>query len=258
MGLYRIAVPVMVGLFLGMVVMIELGRQVGIRHRRRTGENANAGIGTVEGSVFGLLGLLLAFTFSGAASRFDARRDLIVQEANDIGTAYLRVDLLPAEAQPALRASFREYIATRLAIYRLAEDTVAAKREIAHAAELQAKIWRQAQAAAQAAPSTAPMMLVTPALNAMFDIASTRNMAVRAHPPMVIFLLLGVLTLIGGLFAGYGMSADATRKWLHTIGFAVIMAATVYVILDFEFPRLGLIRVDAYDQALVEVQNSMQ
>jgi hypothetical protein len=258
MGLYRMAVPAMVGLFLGMLVMLELGRQVGARNRRRVGEGANAGIGTVEGSVFGLLGLLLAFTFSGAASRFDARRDLIVQEANDIGTAYLRLDLLPADAQPALRANFREYIATRLAIFRSAEDTVAAKREMARAVELQADIWRQALVATQAAPSTAPAMLLIPALNAMFDIASTRNMAVRAHPPSVVYLLLGVLTLVGGLFAGYGMSADETRKWLHTVGFAVIMAATVYVILDFEFPRLGLIRVDAYDQALVEVQNGMK
>jgi cell division protein FtsW (lipid II flippase) len=112
--------------------------------------------------------------------------------------------------------------------------------------------------AAQAAPSPQAVMLVVPALNAMFDIAATRNMAVRAHPPLIVYLLLGMLVLIGALFAGYGMSADATRRWLHTVGFALIMATTVYIILDYEFPRLGMIRVDAFDQALVEVQNSMK
>jgi len=70
-------------------------------------EGARAGAGAVEGSVFGLLGLLIAFTFSGAAFRFDARRQLAVEETNAIGTAYLRLDLLPADKQPALRDSFR-------------------------------------------------------------------------------------------------------------------------------------------------------
>lgn len=258
MSLFEMSVPVLVAMLFGTLVMLEVGRRAGARRRRLAGDGASAGLGAVDGAVFGLLGLLLAFTFSGAASRFDTRRALIVQEANDIGTAYLRLDLLPAEAQPRLREAFREYIAARLATYRLVKDTTAALREMARAADLQADIWGQAIAAAQGAPSPQVVMLVVPALNAMFDIASTRNMAIRAHPPTIIYLLLGVLVLVGALFAGYGMSADATRKWLHTIGFAVIMAATAYIILDFEFPRLGLIRVDDFDQALVAVQNSMK
>lgn len=260
MSLFEMSVPILVGLFFGTLAMLEVGRRAGARRRRLAGDGASAGLGAIEGAVFGLLGLLLAFTFSGAASRFDARRELIVQEANDIGTAYLRLDLLPAEAQPRLREAFREYVAARLATYRLAMDTTAALREIARAADLQAVIRRQAIAAGQGAPSPQAVMLLVPALNAMFDIASTRNMAVRAHPPRIIYLLLGVLVLVlvGALFAGYGMSADPARKALHTIGFAVIMAATFYIILDFEFPRLGLIRVDDFDQALVTVQKGMQ
>lgn len=258
MSLFEMSVPILVGLFFGTLVMLEVGRWAGARRRRLAGEGASVGLGAVEGAVFGLLGLLLAFTFSGAATRFDTRRELIVQEANDIGTAYLRLDLLPAEAQPGLREAFREYVAARLATYRLAKDTTAALREMARATDLQADIWRQAIAAAPGASSPQAVMLLVPALNAMFDIASTRNMAIRAHPPMIIYLLLGVLVLVGALFAGYAMSADSDRKVLHTIGFAVIMAATFYIILDFEFPRLGLIRVDDFDQALVIVQNGMK
>jgi hypothetical protein len=258
MSLFRLAIPAMLGLFFGTLLMLDLGRRLGAWHRRRAGEGASAGLGAVEGAAFGLLGLLLAFTFSGAAARFEGRRDLIMQEANDIGTAYLRLDLLPAEAQPALRADFREYVAARLAAFRLAHDTSAAFRELARASELQGKIWQKAVAAAPAAPSASPTMLLIPALNAMFDIAATRNMAIYAHPPSVIFVLLGVLILVGALLAGYGMAVDATRKWLHTLGFALIMAMTFYVILDFEYPRLGFIQVGAFDQALVEVQKGMQ
>src|SRR5512143_443438 len=95
------------GLFVGMILLLELGRRLGRRRQGKHEEGARAGLGAVEGAVFALLGLLIAFTFSGAASRFDARRELIVREANAIGTAWLRLSLLPADAQPGLRVLFR-------------------------------------------------------------------------------------------------------------------------------------------------------
>jgi hypothetical protein len=104
------------GLFLALVACLEIGRRVGVRRAARDGEAARAGAGVVEGAVFALLGLLVAFTFSGAAARFDQRRALIVEEANAIGTAYLRLDLLPAAAREELRESFRRYVDARLAV----------------------------------------------------------------------------------------------------------------------------------------------
>ena len=84
------------GLFLGMLLFLEIGRRIAIRRMKEDAGAAGEGIGAVDGAVFALLGLLIAFTFSGASSRFDTRRQLIVEETNAIGTAYLRVDLLPA------------------------------------------------------------------------------------------------------------------------------------------------------------------
>ena len=83
----------------GMLLAIEVGRRIGRRRIASLGDAPSPGVGPVEGAVFGLLGLLIAFTFSGAASRFDARRQLIVEETNNIGTAYLRLDLLPSDAR---------------------------------------------------------------------------------------------------------------------------------------------------------------
>ena len=105
-----VALLLVIGLFFGMLVLLEVGRRIGIRRLAKDPEGAEAGVGTVEGAVFALLGLLIAFTFSGAASRFDTRRQLIIEETNDIGTAYLRLDLLSAEAQPGLREKFRQYV----------------------------------------------------------------------------------------------------------------------------------------------------
>ncbi|HZD48224.1 MAG TPA: hypothetical protein VE178_05700, partial [Silvibacterium sp.] len=86
------------------VAFIECGRRIRLRSKD---ENASKGIGVIDGAVFGLMGLLLAFSFSGAEARFEVRRQLIVQETNAIGTAYLRVDLLPEAAQPQIRDDFR-------------------------------------------------------------------------------------------------------------------------------------------------------
>jgi len=104
-----------VGLFVGVLAFLELGRRIG---RRRIASGGEAGFGAVESAVFGLMGLLIAFTFSGAAGRFDARRDLVTREANAIGTAWLRIDLVPGEAQAKLRDLFRRYLDSRLATYR--------------------------------------------------------------------------------------------------------------------------------------------
>ena len=243
------------GLFVGMILLLEMGRRLGRRRQGRDEEGARAGLGAVEGAVFALLGLLIAFTFSGAASRFDARRQLIVQEANATGTAWLRLDLLPSNAQPELRDLFRRYLDLRLAAYRKMPDIEAAREELSRANALQGEIWNKAVAACQESPNPLKAQLIPP-LNEMFDLATTRTMATRMHPPAIIFVMLGILALTSSLLAGYAMAGGKTRSWIHVVGFALIMATTVYVILDLEFPRLGIIRIDPFDQVLVELRKS--
>lgn len=248
-----------VGLFLGMLILAEVGRRIGIRRLAQDPEGAEAGVGVVDGAVFALLGLLIAFTFSGAAARFDARRQLIVEETNDIGTAYLRLDLLPVDAQPKLREKFRQYIDARLELYRKLPNITAATEELVKANNLQGEIWRQA-VAASAAPGASPAapMLLLNALNTMIDITTTRTMALQMHPPTVIFAMLFGLALASSLLVGYGMAASKQRNWLHTLGLAFAMAAAVFVILDIEYPRVGFIRVDAFDRALAELRAGMK
>ncbi len=134
-------------LFLGMPVVTEWGRRVGVRQRAGIMAGGAAGVTAVEAAIFALLGLLIAFTFQGAAGRFDVRRGLIVQEANNIGTAWLRIDLLPASAQPGMRALFRQYLDSRLETYRKIPDLAAVQNELARTAQLQDQIWKAALAA---------------------------------------------------------------------------------------------------------------
>jgi hypothetical protein len=101
-------------------------------------------------------------------------------------------------------------------------------------------------------------MLLLPALNEMIDITTTRAVANQNHPPLVVFLLLCGLSLVGALLVGYSTSTDKDRNWFHTVVFAAFLSLTVYVIVDIEFPRLGLIRVDAADQVLRDLRKTRQ
>ena len=100
-------------------------------------------------------------------------------------------------------------------------------------------------------------MLMMPALNAMFDITTVRVMATQMHPPMIVYAMLVGLALASGLLAGYQSSGEKRVDWAHAVVFAGIVAVTVYVILDIEYPRIGWVRIDAIDQVLVSVRASM-
>lgn len=245
-------------LFVSMLALLEIGRYFGLRRRPNESEGERGSLGTIEGAVFALFGLLMAFTFSGAASRFNEKRMLIAEEANTIGTAYLRLQLVPEE-EPKLQKLFRQYVDSRLETYRRLPNMKAAGLEMAHAKAIQEEIWAEAVAATRRPSSdAAAAWLLLPALNSMIDITTTRTMALQMHPPRIIYALLFGLGLICSLLAGYRMSASQRRSWLHILGFTTITVIIVYVMLDAEYPRTGLIRLETADQALVAVRKDMK
>jgi len=246
-------------LFAGMLIMLEAGRRLGLRRRAHESEGERGSLGTIEGAVFALFGLVVAFTFSGAASRFNEKRALIAEEANCIETAYLRLHLLSQNAQPELKELFRRYLDSRLETYRRLPDMDAAELEVARTKALQGDIWAKAISATTLRDSHVDAgKLLLPALNAMIDITTTRWMAIQTHPPTIIYTLLFILGLICSLLAGYRMAVGQRRSWLHILSFALIAVIVIYVIVDVEYPRTGLIRLETFDQVLVDVRANMK
>ena len=241
-----------------LLAAMDVGRRLRVAQPDLIPDSSGGAFSSVEGAVFGLLGLLVAFTFAGAAQRFEGRRQLVVQEANAIGTAYLRLDVLPPAAQPQLRELVREYVDARLAVYAASADLARARAELDRVAVLQQKIWTQAVAATQAAPTPAPQIVVLPALNEMFDVANARYLATRMHVPLLLMILLAALSLASALLAGYLLAGNPKKTYFHTLTFALGLAVALYVIVDYEFPRIGLIRMNALDQAIVDVRATMQ
>jgi hypothetical protein len=242
-----------VALFIGLVVCLEIGFRLGAR-RIKTLPNAHEGFGAIEGAVFGLFGLLLSLSFFGAASRLDARRQLIVQEANAIASAYMRVDLLPNAEQPEVRRLFREYLDERVRISEMSNEE-AVLSETHKSAKLQQAIWSRAiSATKEGAPGAA---LLIPAVNQMIEVASAKAIAVQTHLPELVFYFLIAAALVSGLVAGFGM-ARGQRNWVSVLAYASVVTVTMYVTIDMEYPRAGLIRIGAADLALTTLRDSIR
>ena len=244
-------------LFLGILLSLEIGRRLPRRQLEEETERERVVRNTLEGAIYALLGLMIAFTFSGAASRFEERRSLTVQEANAIGTAYLRLDLLPTASQPSLREKFRQYTAARLAAYEALPDAAAFAAQAAQAVALQTGIWTDANLALKDTQPSASMLLL-PALNDMIDITSTRDIMLNAHTPAIVMAALLLLAAVCALLAGSGFAGRRSGLSLHTLGFAFVLASTLYIIFDLDYPRAGLIQLDFADQALRDLLNSMK
>lgn len=258
MNLAILASLAALGLFGLMLLFSEVGRRIGVARLASDPDGLAKGASAAEAAVFALLGLLIAFTFSGAASRFEDRRELVSRETEAIGTAFLRIDLLPEESRRPLRDLFRSYLDARILAYSDVSNTAQLARNLAASAELQSRIWAAAVSACnQPAAAASACMLLLPALNQMFDITTARVTAMMNHPPAVMFYLLAVLTLIGALLIGYSTSVNQRRAWLHPLMYALSLCVTFYLILDLEYPRRGLIRVDAADQLLIDLRRSL-
>jgi len=238
------------GLFGGLLLAVEIGYRLGAR--RRVPEDELAHLGAAQGAALGLLGLLLGFAFAGATSRFIDRGDIIVREANAIGTAYLRADLMDDRDRDALKALLREYTEHRLALFREihAEPGAALARTIAAD---QIRIWSVAANAVRPAPHLAVPVLAP--INEIFDAYAERNAATRRHlPTMVLVLLMACATLALGI-VGYNGGLSARRRNATSITLAVLIAAALWVTIDMDYPRAGVVSLS--DASLVDALIAM-
>lgn len=244
------------GLALAFFLLLLLAMNIGKRLGQGGDERSRSGSAAVEASVFALLGLLIAFTFSGAAQRMAERRNILVQEVNAIGTAWLRIDMLAAPAQPALREAFRRYVDERISYYQHVTDLDARDAIAAKVSVLQKQIW---QGSIRAANDSVPPFAASyiNAVNEMFDVATTQSVAQKVHPPVMAYLFLGLLALVSAGLVGMNLAAANRSGWMHQVVYALVMTSALYIIIDFEFPRIGTIRIDQSDALLLSQRQAM-
>lgn len=245
--------------------LLRLGRRFGKRYLADQGAHSLAGLNVVEGAVFALMGLLLAFSINGALQRFDERRLLIEQEATAIATAADRIDLMEASVRGRLRDKLAAYLEARLALFHgnidfslAQESAVYDDALLRRVRERRQELWQEAASQCPFGISNTGCALFLPALNSAFDAAMLRRGASERHPPQMIFVMLFSLALGASLLAGFSMAAAKSSSIMHALTFAAAISVTLYIITDIEFPRLGLIRVDYFDHFLVEALETIR
>ena len=248
------AVPLWAVFLLSVIAMLAAadgGYRLGAYRRARSEDEKEGPVGAMVGSTLGLLAFLLAFTFNMAATRLDTRRALLQQEANAIGTTYLRAATLP-ERGNEIRALLREYTDLRIEVARTLDIAPALRRS----EEIQGVLWADAARMAQAQPQSIAVGLFIQTLNDVIDIQAMRLTALGARVPAGIWLTLGMLSMIAFAGTGYHAGLSRTRRSpasiAFTIGFAVVLAVTV----DLDRPFEGWLRTS--QQPMIDARRGMQ
>ncbi len=238
--------------FILMLLCIVLGQFIAKKTK------ATSGLSVTEGAVLTLMGLLVAFTFSSANQRFDQRRAMITEEANAISTAYLRLDMLQPADRLLLKKDFLSYISSRLAIYQAVPDFNLVDIELKNSKVAQNKLWQDAINACKNSTILAAPMLILPSINIMFDIANTRTTYTYFHPHYLIFTLLILVALLSAFLTGYGITGKGAWSSVHVIAFAFVITITIYIIIDLEYPRLGIIKETKFDYQLIDLKKDFE
>jgi hypothetical protein len=239
-------------LFMAMILANYLGFYIKQRQFKQQ-PGSQDGLGSVEGSLLGLLALLLSFTFSMSAAKNDSRRQVIIQEANDIGTVILRCDLYPDSMRQLLRADLQPYVKARIDYYNAGVDTAKISTALKTSDFRSHKIWQHVTQFARGKENTTASLEMIPALNDMMDIVTVREANNNAHVPDSILWLLFLLTLAGNFIVGYSTKGDRIN-WVIVCGFAIMMVMTIYLIIDLDRPRQGIINMDSTHEKMIALQ----
>lgn len=230
-------------------IAAEIGCRLGAKSPDRERDQVRAHITTIQSALLGLLALLIGFTFSIALSRYDARRDLVLGEANAIGTTALRAQFLPEGHSATAIGLLKDYIDTRF-IYSQGHEP-----SDATAQALLSKLWAEAVFATGQDPKSVSAGLFAQSLNEVIDFNEKRHITNRNHVPEVAFLLLFALSAVAVGFMGYGAGLIGTRQRIPNAIIALSIAVVIMMIADLDRPKRGLITVD--QQALTDVRDSL-
>ena len=211
--------------------------------RGREDEKTSEGAGHIISAALGLLGLLIGFTFAMAGERYEARREMVVEESNAISTTYLRDQLFDEPARAQLSALLADYVKVRQSFAAAGVDPRKLDEVDARSAALQGRIWEESGMALRT-PAGAPLTTsVLQATTQMFDLAASRRAALDGRVPAHVFLVLTVYALATAGIMGYGLAIRRRRHWIASNGLFVLVALAIALIADLDQPRSGGIRV---------------
>lgn len=239
-----------------MIVALEFGNRMGFRAKARANEPAKSHINAVQASLLGILALLLAFTLSLALQRFDSRSVAVDEEANSIGTAYLRSQLLPASVRAPVQSLFRAYIDLRVKESSISLERASERDAVlAETNKVQNEMWQQARQAAAEEPNPVTTGLFIQSLNDLIDAFGRREAALNRHVPEMVLILLYFVFVVTASVIGYAVGIEGNRPSMATYVLIVLIVLLVFVVMDLDNPRRGFINVNY--KSLTDLQQSI-
>jgi len=230
---------------------VEVGFRIGRWSGQRSEHEQETPVGAIVGAVLGLVAFLLAFTFGMAASRYDTRRELILDEANAIGTTYLRAGMVPDPHRTAIRDLLRRYVDLRL-------DAVEPDKRVAALAqseEVQSQLWAQAVVVAEKNPTPITGLFVQ-SLNDVIDLHAKRiTLGMRNRIPFTIWMALYLAAGLASIGVGYQAGLSGKNRTLATLVLAIAFSLTLWLVADLDRPQEGLLKVS--QQAMIDLRNSL-
>jgi len=240
------------GLLLGGLIASEIGYRLGLIYGPKY-EAFGRQFDIIRGATFALVAFLIAFSFSGAGTRYVDRGDVIVQEANALGTAWLRADVLPDAQRSALKAAIKEYTADRVVLLS-SRDRPELERLLAKVGGLHERMWAAALAGTE---GNAPLMaLVLPAVNDVIDLHTTHLALATRRLPVPILVVLLATSALSLLLVGFGNGHAGRRFPLLDGSYAIVLAVALWMTIDLDSPRQGIIQISS--QPMVDALASMK
>lgn len=227
-----------------LIIAAEIGTRLGRRYRDATNESTKSHISGIQGSILGVLALLLGFTFSLSLQRYDTRSEAVINEANAIGTAMLRASLIPESVREESRTLLRNYLDLRIKAGAVSLDREDERDQVLlESNRVLDKLWANAVRAADENPSPVQTGLYVQALNEAIDAFGSRDAALARHvPELVLFLMFGTLILTAAL-VGFASGVGGHRASFAAYTLLALIVCLVFVIIDLDRPRRGLIEV---------------
>jgi len=241
-----------IGIFMA---ALEVGYRLGIRRQVQCDEPEKTHANALHGAVLGLLALLLGFTFAMAVSRYENRKALMVDQANAIGTAMLRGNLLASPHAERTTTLFRDYIQSRFLYNASVRGSPGIDQAESQASRIESELWAISKTLLAEDPRAQPASLYTQALNDMFDIREKRRFALDDRVPWAVTIMLFVVSMAAMGMVAYSCGLNGRRRALSNFTFAFLIALVLIIILDIDSPRVGLVK--ASQDSLVRLQQSM-
>lgn len=237
-------------------VASEIGYRLGRVRRNPEPEPSRAVTGLLKTSIVGLVALLLGFSFSITSTRYSQRERMVLDEANSIGTCYLRAGILPDPWKTQIRAALRRYTDLRLEHFEHARTPSEFERTTREMDAALGDLWSAVEQAAQAVPQLMPATQIVPSANQVIDLAGMRAWATFNQMPPVVVLLLGLCVLVSSLLTGHSSGQTGRRHFGISLAMNILLMMVLFVILDFDRSRQGFIQLN--HAPLVSVQQQMK